>query len=58
VIFIIMGRIKINPDKKKVRVTITIDPKIEKIARENFINLSSLANNLLLNHFNNEKFTN
>jgi hypothetical protein len=50
-----MGRNKIKTENKKIRVSITIDPKIEEIVKEKHINLSSLTNKLLLNYFNNEK---
>jgi hypothetical protein len=50
-----MGREKINPRNKKVRATITIDPKIEKMIKELHINLSSLANDLLLKYFDEKK---
>jgi hypothetical protein len=46
-----MGRKKINPKHKKVRATITLDPKIEKIIKDKHINLSSLTNDLLIKYF-------
>jgi hypothetical protein len=55
VIFISMGRKKIEEKEKKVRMSVTIDPNIEKIIKENHINLSSLANKLLVEYFDNEK---
>lgn len=50
-----MGRKKIKIDEKKKRVSITINPEIEKIVKENHINLSSLTNKLLIKYFENEK---
>jgi hypothetical protein len=50
-----MGRKKIKLDEKKKRVSITINPEIEKIVKENHINLSSLTNKLLIKYFENEK---
>jgi len=49
-----MGRKKIKTEEKKIRLSITIDPKIEKIIRERHINLSSLTNKLLKEYFDNE----
>lgn len=50
-----MGRKQIDEKEKKVRMSITIDPDIEKIIKENHINLSSLANKLLVEYFGYEK---
>jgi hypothetical protein len=50
-----MGRSKIKIEDKKVKLSITIDPIIEKIVKEKHINLSSLTNKLLTDYFNNEK---
>jgi len=55
VIFISMGRKQIKTEEKKIRMSITIDPNIEKIIRDNHINLSSLTNKLLTEYFGNEK---
>jgi len=49
-----MGRKKIKLEEKKIRMSITIDPNIEKIVKERHINLSSLTNKLLLEYFKNE----
>lgn len=54
-VFINMGRKKMKNDDKKIRMSITIDPNIEKMVKENYINLSSLVNKLLTDFFNNEK---
>lgn len=50
-----MGRKQIKKEEKKIRMSITIDPNIEKIIRDKHINLSSLANKLLVEYFKNEK---
>jgi len=50
-----MGRKKIKSEDKKIRMSITIDPKIEKIIKERHINLSSLTNKLLVEYFVDEK---
>jgi|688.fasta_scaffold156753_3 hypothetical protein len=50
-----MGRKKIKLDEKKKRVSITINPEIEKIVKEKHINLSSLTNKLLFNYFSYEQ---
>ena len=50
-----MGRKQIKTEEKKIRMSITIDPNIEKIIRDNHINLSSLTNKLLTEYFGNEK---
>jgi hypothetical protein len=50
-----MGRKKIKTEEKKIRMSITIDPNIEKIIRDKHINLSSLTNKLLTEYFGNEK---
>lgn len=50
-----MGRKKIKTEEKKIRMSITIDPNVEKIIRDKHINLSSLANKLLIEYFSNEK---
>jgi hypothetical protein len=47
-----MGRKKINHKDKKVRMSITVNPIIEKIIKEEHINLSSLTNDLLIKYFN------
>lgn len=50
-----MGRKQIKTEDKKIRMSITIDPNIEKIIKDKHINLSSLANKLLTEYFSNEK---
>lgn len=50
-----MGRKKINILDKKIRMSITVDSKIEKQIKDKHINLSSLVNKLLIEYFNDEK---
>lgn len=50
-----MGRKQIKEEEKKIRMSITIDPIVEKIIRDRHINLSSLVNKLLYEYFDNEK---
>lgn len=50
-----MGRKKIKTEDKKIRMSITVDSKIEKIVRDKHINLSSLTNKLLTEYFSYEK---
>jgi hypothetical protein len=50
-----MGRKKIKTEDKKIRMSITIDPNIEKMVRNKHINLSSLTNKLLTEYFSDEK---
>jgi hypothetical protein len=50
-----MGRKKINIEDKKIRMSITVDPKIEKQIKNKHINLSSLVNKLLIEYFNDGK---
>ena len=50
-----MGRIKKDEINKKVRVTITIDRKIEEFIKQSHINLSSLTNELLLKFLDGKK---
>ena len=49
-----MGRKKIKVEDKKIRVSITVNPKIDLIVKEKHINLSSLTNKLLTEYFKNE----
>jgi hypothetical protein len=50
-----MGRKQLKTEDKKIRMSITVDPKIEKVIRESHINLSSLVNNLLKEYFDGVK---
>jgi hypothetical protein len=50
-----MGRKKIKVEEKKIRMSITVDPNIEKIIKDRHINLSSLTNKLLTKYFGDEK---
>jgi hypothetical protein len=42
-----MGRLKIDDDKKKVKVSVAIDPELPQYFKDRSINLSSLVNKLL-----------
>ena len=46
-----MGRKKIETENKKVRLSVTIEPKLERIIKNNHINFSSLVNKLLKEYF-------
>jgi hypothetical protein len=50
-----MGRKQLKPEDKKIRMSITVDSKIEKLIKESHINLSSLVNKLLKEYFDNVK---
>lgn len=50
-----MGRKQIKTEEKKIRMSITVDPNVEKIIRDKHINLSSLVNKLLTEYFCYEK---
>jgi hypothetical protein len=42
-----MGRKKIDDEKKKVKVAVSLDPEIPILIKDKSINLSSLVNKLL-----------
>ena len=44
-----MGRLKINDDEKKIKVSVALEPELLKFYRSLHINLSSLVNKLMLN---------
>lgn len=50
-----MGRKQLKLEDKKVRMSVTVDSKIEKLIRENHINFSSLVNKLLKDYFEHVK---
>jgi hypothetical protein len=50
-----MGRKKIKIEDKKIRMSVTVDSKIEKLVREGYINFSSLVNKLLKDYFDDVK---
>ena len=48
-----MGRHKIDEDKKKVNVSVAIDPELPQHFKNKSINLSSLVNKLLKEYIKN-----
>jgi post-segregation antitoxin (ccd killing protein) len=52
-IFINMGRRKIDDDKKKVKLAVSIDPELPQYFKDKSINLSSLVNKLLKEYIKN-----
>lgn len=48
-----MGRHKIDEDKKKVKVSVAIDPELPEHFKNKSINLSSLVNKLLKEYVRN-----
>jgi len=52
-IFINMGRRKIDDDKKKVKLALSIDPELPQYFKDKSINLSSLVNKLLKEYIKN-----
>ena len=48
-----MGRHKIDEDKKKVKVSVAIDPELPQHFKNKSINLSSLVNKLLKEYIKN-----
>ena len=48
-----MGRNRIDKDKMKQKISVSIDPELIIILKEKFINISSLMNNLLKNYIEN-----
>lgn len=53
-IFINMGRKKIEENKKKVKISVAIDPELPSLFKSKHINLSSLVNKLLKDYIKNE----
>ena len=49
-----MGRKKIEDDKKKIKVAVSLDPEIPSYIKDKSINLSSLVNKLLKEYIKNE----
>lgn len=47
-----MGRKKIDENKKKVRLAVSLDPDLTEIFKNKSINLSSLVNKLLRKYVN------
>jgi hypothetical protein len=48
-----MGRHKIDDNKKKVKVSVAIDPELPQYFKDKSINLSSLVNKLLKEYIKN-----
>jgi hypothetical protein len=48
-----MGRKKIDDDKKKVKIAVSIDPKLPDYFKNKSINISSLVNKLLKEYIKN-----
>jgi post-segregation antitoxin (ccd killing protein) len=48
-----MGRHKIDEDKKKVKISVAIDPELPQYFKDKSINLSSLVNKLLKEYIKN-----
>jgi len=48
-----MGRKKIDDDKKKVKIGISIDPELPEYFKDRSINISSLVNKLLKEYIKN-----
>jgi len=53
VIFIDMGRKKVEDEKKKVKLAVSIDPDLPQYFKDKSINLSSLVNKLLKEYIKN-----
>jgi hypothetical protein len=49
-----MGRIKVESDKKKKSISISMEPEILEHIKNKHINLSSLINKLLKDYIKNE----
>lgn len=48
-----MGRNKIDDDKKKVKISVALDPELPQYFKYKSINLSSLVNKLLKEYIKN-----
>jgi post-segregation antitoxin (ccd killing protein) len=48
-----MGRRKVEEEKKKVKIAVSVDPEIPQHFKEKSINLSSLVNKLLREYIKN-----
>ena len=53
-IFINMGRRKVEEEKKKVKLAVSLDPELPQYFKDKSINLSSLVNKLLKEYVKNE----
>ena len=52
-IFINMGRRKVEEEKKKVKLAVSVDPELPQYFKDKSINLSSLVNKLLKEYIKN-----
>jgi post-segregation antitoxin (ccd killing protein) len=52
-IFINMGRRKVEEEKKKVKLAVSLDPELPQYFKDKSINLSSLVNKLLKEYVKN-----
>jgi len=50
-----MGRKLIDKDKRKIKLSVAIDPDIPSFFKDKHINISSLVNKLLRDYINNGK---
>ena len=48
-----MGRRKVEDEKKKVKLAVSLDPELPKYFKDKSINLSSLVNKLLKEYIKN-----
>jgi post-segregation antitoxin (ccd killing protein) len=48
-----MGRNKIDDNKKKVKISVSVDPELPQYFKDKSINLSSLINKFLKEYVNN-----
>jgi hypothetical protein len=53
-IFINMGRNKVEDNKKKVKISVAVDPEITILLKSKHVNISSLINKLLKEYIKNE----
>jgi post-segregation antitoxin (ccd killing protein) len=49
-----MGRKKVEDEKKKVKLAVSLDPELPQYFKDKSINLSSLVNKLLKDYIKNE----
>jgi post-segregation antitoxin (ccd killing protein) len=49
-----MGRRKVEEEKKKVKLAVSLDPELPQYFKDKSINLSSLVNKLLKEYVKNE----
>jgi post-segregation antitoxin (ccd killing protein) len=49
-----MGRNKVEDNKKKVKISVAVDPEITILLKSKHVNISSLINKLLKEYIKNE----